>query len=161
MSWTKRQLCEEAFAELALAGYSFDLQPEEMQRALRRLDSMMATWDAKGIRVGYRLPASPDASDPDEDSGLPDTAAETVYLHLALRLAPGEGKQISQDTRRAARDGYEALLFEAARPRQQQFPHTMPLGAGNKPGLTGRTFMPAPDTNPLQVADGGSLDLQE
>ena len=42
--WTKTLLIEEAFGELALAGYVYDLRPEEMQAAGRRLETMMATW---------------------------------------------------------------------------------------------------------------------
>jgi hypothetical protein len=30
MGWTKRALVTEAFGELALAGYDFDLSPEEL-----------------------------------------------------------------------------------------------------------------------------------
>jgi hypothetical protein len=102
MGWTKRQLIDEAFSELSLQGYEFDITPEEQQTALRRLDTMLATWDGLGIRVGYLLPSSPDDSDPDSDSGLPDYAVETVYLHLAMRIAAGFGKQLSADTKRSA-----------------------------------------------------------
>jgi hypothetical protein len=63
MSWTKRQLIEQAFAELALAGYDFDLSPEEMQGALVRLDSMIATWTSRGVRLSYAMPANPSDSD--------------------------------------------------------------------------------------------------
>lgn len=163
MGWTKDQLIAEAYAELGLASYEFDITPEEKQTALRRLDTMMATWEAKGIRVGYLIPASPDASSLDTDSGLPDAAVETVYLNLALRLAPGKGKQVSVQSARSARDGYDALLFNAARPLQQQLPATMPRGAGNKPWRSGggQPFMPTPSTDPLQVEPGGDLDILE
>ena len=160
--WTKRQLVEEAYAELALAGYVFDLQPEELQRGLRRLDAMMATWDGKSIRIGYRMPATPDDSDLDDESGIPDSAAETVFLNLAIRLAPGGGKQISTDTRMSARQGYDTLLYAAARPQEQQFPNTLPYGAGNKPWRTvDRPFFPVPDDSPLQISQGGDLDILE
>ena len=59
MSWTKREIVEEAYGELALAGYVFDLDPEEEQAALRKLDTMMAVWDARGVRLGYPLASSP------------------------------------------------------------------------------------------------------
>jgi len=52
---SKRQLIDAAFEELALAGYTFDIDPDEQLSALRRLDSMMATWGGPGIgiRIGY------------------------------------------------------------------------------------------------------------
>lgn len=160
MGWTKRQLIDEAFAELALAGYSFDITPEEQQTALRRLDTMLATWEAKGVRVGYAFPTSPEDSSLDAQSGLPDGAVETVFLHLALRIATGFGKQLSSATRKAASDGYDALLWAAARPIEQQLPNTMPRGAGNKPWRTvNQPFFPRPDENPLQIAQGGDLTI--
>ena len=162
MSWTKRELISEAFAELGLAESNFDLQPEELQTALRRLDTMMAQWDGKGISIGYALPANPSDSDLDQPSGLPDGALETVYLNLALRIAPGFGKAVSVDTRRNAGAGYERLLIEAAQPRQPQQPNTMPRGAGNKPWRPlSNPFFPKPEANPLQTTQGGDLDILE
>lgn len=161
MSWTKRELVNEAFSELGL-GDNFDITPEEVQTALRRMDSMMAVWDAKGIRVGYALPANPNDSDPDQDSGLPDAATEPVYLNLALRLAPGFGKVVSVDTRRNARDGYDRLQIEAAQPLPPQQPNTMPRGAGNKPWRPlSNPFFPSPTYDPLQVTSGGDLNVTE
>lgn len=160
--WTKRQIIEEAYSELALAGYVFDLSPEEMQTGLRRLDTLMATWEARGVRVGYLFPSGPTASDLDHASGLPDSAVETVYLHLAIRLAPGNGKQIGPDTRKAARDGYDALLWRAAQPIPQQLPDTLPAGAGNKTWRdVNSPFFPTPDQNPLRINSGGDLDILE
>lgn len=158
--WTKRQLITEAYGELALAGYEVDITPEEQQTALRRMDAMMATWEGNGVRVGYAFPANPDDSDLDQPSGLPDMAHEAVFLTLAIRLAPGNGKQISPDTRKAARQGYLRLLRQAAQPSQQQLPSTLPRGAGNKGWTMGRQpFFPAPSNDPLQLSQGGDLNI--
>lgn len=160
MGWTKRQLIDEAFAELAIASYVFDLDPEEQQTALRRLDTMMASWDGRGIHVGYALPSGPSGSDLDDESGIPDSAAETVYLNLAIRLAPGFGKLVKPETKKSARDGYDQLLWASVYPQQQQLPHTMPRGAGNKTWrTTADPFFSVPDTDPLQITQGGDLDI--
>jgi hypothetical protein len=160
MGWTKRELIDEAFGELALQGYEFDITPDEQQTALRRLDTMLATWEAKGVRVGYAFPSSPDDSDLDTPSGLPDSAVETVYLNLAIRLASGFGKQISSDTRRAAREGYDTLLWAAAQPIEQQLPSTMPRGAGNRIWRNSqRPYFPPPDDDPLGLTPGGDLSI--
>jgi hypothetical protein len=160
--WTKRALISEAFAELGLAASDFDIQPEEIQTALRRLDAMMATWDAKGIRLGYALPANPADSDPDQDSGIPDTAAETVYLNLAMRIAPSFGKVVSVDTRRNAGAGYDRLQIATAQPLPPQQRETMPRGAGNKTWRPlSSPFFPTPSTDPLQVTPGGDLNILE
>lgn len=158
MAWTKQQLIEEAFTELGMAPSVFDLDPEELQTGLRRLDGMMATWEANGIRCGYALPSGPDASDLDDASGIPDTAAEAVYCSLAIRLAPWKGKVVRSETRAAAAEGYAALERAAAQPGQQQL-RSIPAGAGNRGRY--RQFTPAPDTSPLTVNDAGNLDMQE
>lgn len=154
MSWTKRELVEGAFAEIGLPVTTFNVGPDQLQRALSRLDAMMGTWDGKGIRLGYAMSSSADGDDLDDESGIPDTAYETVICNLAIRIAPGRGKQVSPDTRNTARLGYEGLLARATYPPQQQLPSTLPVGAGNKPWRYNQPFMPHP-TDPL-VAEKGS-----
>lgn len=155
MGWTKEQFVRQAYAELALADYDFDLQPEEVQDGLRRLDSMMATWNGKGIRLAYPVSPNPDDIDGDQDSNVPDAAREAVYSNLAIRLAPGKGKQLSQDTRNTAKEGYDMLISRAAMPNQIQFPQTMPRGSGNKPWRNiNDQFMPRPCDGILAGDDG-------
>lgn len=157
--WTKKQLIEQAYDELALAGYVFDLTPEELQAALRQMDSMLATWEGKGLRLGYVLPATPDASNIDGPSGLPDSANEAVYMNLAVRRASGMGKTVNVATMRAAREGYASLLVPLANPRKQQLPSTLPMGAGNRSGYGfRRTFFPTPTVDPLPVDSAGDLE---
>ncbi len=158
MGWTKRQIVAEAYAELSLPGYDFDIAPDESQTALRRLDALMATWEQRGIRIGYLFPASINASDLDDDSGLPDGAVEAAYLNLAIRLASTIGKGLTLDTKKAARDAFDALLKDAAKPIEQQLPGTLPRGAGNKPWRTTRqNFFPTPQDPTLGVDAGGNL----
>lgn len=160
MSWTKRQLISEAFAELGLAGHEFDITPEEQQTALRRLDTMMAAWEVRGVRIGYAFPSSPDDSDPDTDSGLPDYAVEAAYRKLSISLAPSFGKQVSSDTKRAANDAYDVLLWSAAQPIEQQQPSTMPRGAGSRiASAAQQPFFPTPSNSPLAISQGGDLDI--
>jgi hypothetical protein len=159
MSWSKAELIQEAYNELALAGYEFDLTPEEMQAGLRRLDTMLATWNGKGIHLGYPLPSSPGTSALDQDSNLPDWAVEAVYLNLAIRMAPGNGKLIAQDTRTSARSGYDLLLSRAAMPPEQQFKPLMPAGAGNRwRRMAQEPFLPVPQ-DPLTSGDGDEIEL--
>ena len=149
--WTKGQIIDDMYAELSLAGYVFDLDAEEVQNALRRLDMMMATWDTKGLRLGYML-SSNEESDIGQDSGLPDGAIEAVVLNLALRIAPGKGKVLSQQTRALAKQALDALMSVAAMPSPQQLQGTLPRGAGNRRAYR-NNFFRNPVT-PLTVADG-------
>lgn len=132
MGWTKRQFVEQAFDEIGLAGYTFDLQPEQLQSALRRLDTMMATWNAKGIRLAYPLPSSPQDSDLDQKTEVPDSAYEAIYTNLAIRIAPSFGKQVAIEVKTTAKQAYDVLLQRAAAPIEMRLPSTMPVGAGHK-----------------------------
>jgi hypothetical protein len=155
MSWTKKQLIDQAFSEIGF-GPDFNVTADECENALRRLDSMMAEWNGKGIRVSYALPGGVDESNIDDDSGLPDVANEAVFMNLAIRLAPGYGKQLSQDTRITAKQGYNTLLSRAVFPTPQPMPSTMPRGAGNRPWQygNGNPFYP----EPAIVIDAGADD---
>lgn len=154
MAWTKLQLVTAALDEIGVS----DPDPGQLSKALQRLDALMATWEANGIGIGYALPPDPSASSVNDPSGIPDTAAETVFCSLAIRLAPSYGKTVSAETRQAARQGYDALLLAAAQPQEMQYGAQMPMGAGNKAWRgTGRPFYPQPDTSPLDTAQGGDL----
>ena len=158
MSYTKRQFVEEAFAELGMANYTFDLQPQQLDTALRRLDAMMATWNAKGIRLGYPLPSSPQDSDLDTETQVPDSANEAIVANLAIRIAPQYGKPVQIDTRTTAKLGYDTLLARATFPLEQQFPRTLPLGAGQKPWRYDTPFMPGP-VDPVLAGPDGPIEL--
>lgn len=133
MGYSKRQFVTAAFDEIGLASYVFDLQPEQLQSALNRLDAMMAEWNGKGIRLGYPLPGSPQYSDLDEPSEVPDSANEAIYTNLAIKIAPSYGKQVMMETKISAKAAYNTLLSRATLPNEMQLPGTMPAGAGNKP----------------------------
>lgn len=139
---TKRQFVNQAFEEIGLASYVYDLTPEQLNSAVTKLDSMMATWNAKGIRLGYPLVSDPDQSDIESDTFVPDSAFEAITTNLAIRLAPSYGKTVSQDTKAIAKDAFNTLLSRAAVPPEMQLPDAMPLGAGNR--LDANPFTPPP-----------------
>lgn len=157
MGWTKRQLIEQAYDEIGYAASAFDLDGDILQRALYKLDAMMATWDKKGIQLGYPLTLSPEDSDLDTDTELPFTANEAVYLNLAIRVAASIGKVASNETKAAARIAYRALLNDAAMPNEMQLPRDMPRGAGNKPWIDDNEFLDTPDTSPVRLGDNDQL----
>lgn len=144
MGYSKRQFVEGAYTEIGIASYTFDLTPEDLEGAMRRLDSMMAEWNAKGIRLGYPIPGSPENSDLDEPSQVPDSANEAIITNLAIRLAPQIGKTVSNETKVTAKGAYNTLLSIACYPPEMQFPGTTPAGAGNKPRRTSGVFLPQP-----------------
>lgn len=159
MGYTKRQYIEQAFSEIGLAGYTFDLSPEQLQTALRQLDSMMAAWNAKGIRIGWPMPSSPQGDDLDDETNVTDFANEAIYQGLAVRIAPGFGKTIPQTTSFLAKQAYDQLLAMAAAPMQRQLPSTMPSGAGNKPWRTYDSPFIRPPEDPLLAGPDGPIEF--
>jgi hypothetical protein len=160
MGYTKRQFVEGAYEELGITSYDFDLQSEDLESAMRRLDSMMAEWNAKGIRLSYPLPGSPLDGDLSEPSQVPDSANEAIITNLGIRLAPQLGKTVAIETKATAKAGYNTLLARASYPPKMQFPSTMPRGAGNKPRFTSSTFMPTPVEN-IDAGADSSLSFDE
>jgi hypothetical protein len=159
MGYTKRQFISAAFEEIGLASYVFDLAPEQLQSALRRLDAMIAAWNALGIRLGYPLPSSPQDSDLDEHTNVPDSSNEAIYTNLAIKLAPSYGKQVMPETKATAKESYNTLLSLAAMPMQQQLPRSMPSGAGNKPWRNSETPFLRKPTDHLLVGQDSKLEF--
>lgn len=153
MGYSKRQYVEAAFEEIGMANYVFDLQPEQRESAMRRLDAMMAEWNAKGIRLGYPMPSSPQQSDLDEQTYVPDSANQAIITNLAMRIAPSYGKQVMAGTMATAKSSYNTILSKATFPTEKQFPDTLPSGAGNKPWMYD-VFLPGPEEQVLVGQDG-------
>jgi hypothetical protein len=159
MGYSKRQFVSAAFEEIGLASYAFDLQPQQSESALRRLDAMLASWNALGIRLGYPLPSSPEFSDIDAESEVPDSANEAIITNLAVKLAPSYGKQVMPETKATARETYNTLISQAVLPMEQQLPVTMPAGAGNKPWRVYDNPFLRPPVDPILAGQDGQIEF--
>lgn len=133
MSWTKRQIIEQAYEELGLAAMFYDLQPEQLESARRKLDTLVAGWSSKNIQIGYPLPSEANSSDLDQQTNVPDYAVPALYLNLAIKIAPSFGKTVFPETKQAADSAYRDLLrMSMVNPPQMKYSHGLPSGAGNK-----------------------------
>lgn len=160
MGWTKRQLVQQAFEELGLASYFFDLNPEQIESAMRRMDAMIAGWNANGVRINYTLPASPQDSDLDSDSGVPDFANEAIYLGLSVRLGPSLGKQVSQETKMFADMAYNNMANQVVTPvHERQLPREMPRGQGTKPWRNFNNPFVIPPQDEVDAGPDGPIDF--
>jgi len=126
MSYTKRQLINDAYEELGLANYVYDLQAEQLQSALRRLEGMMAEWEDK-MTLSY-----PFGSNIDEDTLLAENTTTAIVTNLAIRLAPTVGRVITPATKSAAKSSY-ATLYGAYSTIPQMQKRPVNSGAGQKP----------------------------
>lgn len=151
MSYTKGELVSMALEEIGIAEYEFDISPEQRQSGIRRLDAMMAKWNAKGILLSYPISKEADSL-PTDDSNIPDWAWEAVATNLAIAIAPSYGKQVSMGTMTNAKDGYATLCRVFASPKEMQYP-TMPKGAGHK--NRGWPWTDAPADQNLEAVDEG------
>lgn len=159
MGWTKRDLINKAFRSVGLSAYVFDLSADQILDAMSDMDSMLATWNAKGIYLGYPLSSTPTSGDPDQDANLPDWAIEAVTLNLGIRIAPAFGKVVSPDLKTSAKLAFDGLMSRAAMPMEMQLTN-LPSGAGNKG--TSMPFLSPPDTGPLYYDSGnGQMTLGE
>lgn len=149
MSYTKGELVSMALEEIGIAEYEFDISPEQRQSAIRRLDSMIAEWNARGITLSFPI-SKIENSGPDDDSNVPDWAWEAILSNLAIRIAPSYGKQVSIETKATAKHAYTTLCGVFSKPVEMQFP-SMPKGAGYK--TTEFRFSPEPEPNVLKQVD--------
>jgi len=153
MSYTKREFIEEAYAEIGMADYVFDLEIGDLNAAGRRLDAMMAEWNGKGIRLGYPIATTPSTIDIDVDAGVPDSAYEAIITNLAMRLAPGVGKTLNPATKMTARNALNVLYSRATFPPEMRLP-SMPAGAGAKAIYSSEEFTSPPEDQ-LQIGSDG------
>lgn len=161
MSYTKRQFITAAFTEIGLSSYAFDAEPQAFEEALKRLDSMIADWAIKGLRVGFPLASSPEFSELDAETGCPMHANEAVITNLAIKIAPSYGKMLARETKVAAKDSLNNLYRYAGvtSPVQKAFPSTMPKGAGHKSWRQNQNPFFVKEADIPAAGSDGPLDL--
>lgn len=145
--YTKREVIQQAYAELGIASYEFDISPEEMQAGLRLLDLQMAEWNIHGIRISYQ--AGDDIAD---QAGVPDWAVNALYLALAIRLAPSFGKTPSTETKAAKAAAYRALMAKMVIPQA-----VVPAGYG---GAGYRSPALRAGASLIETGPDGTLDIE-
>jgi len=157
MSWTKRDIVRQAYEDIGVASYAFDISPEMETAAVRRLDAMMAQWDAKGVRLGYPVSNTADGSSVDQDTNLPSWAVEATSSNLAIRIAGTIGKQITPVLSKVAHEGWLQVVAQCSKPRERRL-DIMPAGAGNKTIQSQYFIIPKADDK-LQSSGDGTLEL--
>lgn len=132
MGWTNRQIIKDAFAESGDSDYYYDIEPEDLQKALRKLVVIMAALDDDGIRFGYPLLSSPEDGDLDQETNIPDFAISCVLPMLALSLCSMMGREPSRELKKEAKSGKNRLYRKYVKIEQMEMPASVPLGAGYK-----------------------------
>lgn len=146
---TKRQIIEMAYEECSLAGYEFDVTPEEIFTGLRRLDAMMAQWTAEGMGLNYNAPAIFGGGDLEDYTGIPDAAINGVAITLAKAVAPYMGKAMSAESRSRLAFAMDTIraMTAAARMRTVPYKYGTIRGAGQKIWNYPSPFLPTAANN--------------
>jgi hypothetical protein len=104
------------------------------------------------------MPSSPQDSDLDTETNVPDSAWEAIITNLAIRIAPGYGKSVAPDTKVSAKGAYNVSCFNVRHSRlSNSFLSTMPLGQGNKPWRWDNPYVRIP-YDPVNAGPDGPLD---
>jgi hypothetical protein len=129
---TKRLVIDMAYDEVRLAVPEFQINPNELNTVLTKLDMLMDEWAASGIYLGYNAPTTPGDGDLDDEIGIPNAALHAVALYLALRVSPAFGKSLSAETKAAMMLAMSNLRGMTAHVPNMRLPRTTPLGQGNR-----------------------------
>ncbi len=129
---TKRLVINMAYDEVRMAVPEFQVNPNELNTALLKLDILMAEWAVSGIYLGYNQPTIPGDGDLDDAIGIPNATLHSVALYLALRISPAFGKSLSKETSGALVQAMSNLRAMSARIPNMRYPRTTPLGQGNR-----------------------------
>jgi hypothetical protein len=149
MQWTKEDVIRQAFSEIG-KGSDFDIQADDLQIGLRKLDAMMAEWGgALGIRVGFS--GGNGKGDLAVDTAVPDWAYRALYLNLALNLCPDYGKTPSPITILNAKSSLASVRVRTVQPIPRRI--TGYAGSGNYGGS-----LPAIETD-LAVGSDNTFNL--
>ena len=90
-----------AFDEIGLSDYIYNLEPDQLATANKKIDAMVSAWS---IAHQFPYPIGTEYNDPTD---IQMNIVEIVYLNAAVRLAPSFGKQASTDTKNAAKRSLE------------------------------------------------------
>jgi hypothetical protein len=153
MSYSKRQFVEKAYEKIGVAKYSFDISPEMLNAAVEDLDAMMGEWNGRGIRLGYPMPGSPEDTDLDAPTAVPNWAWSAVYLNLALQISDSIGKAVSPETKTNAYRAYNTVMGRSLTIPQVQMPSSMPSGAGNRWRAPGWNFVVPPQNQSVPTPE--------
>ena len=118
------------YEECGRAGYDFDRLPSEDASTLRKMDAVMSQLLSQGVAVNYNFPAVFGQGKPSDAMGVPDSVLDTIAMMVALRVAPGMGKTMSVESRKALAEGKAFLFAETSKLPDMLLPKTTASGSG-------------------------------
>lgn len=130
---TKGEVINNAYSQLRISGLTAEPQPNEIAKALKRLESMMAEYDGRNICLDYNFQETPTL---DASTGVDIQFDQMMETNLAVRLVPDFGKKISQDDSLVllGKQASQSLSNASARSaivNRAIYPRRQAIGSGN------------------------------
>ncbi len=135
---TKRDLIGQAYTECAINGWEYDIQPEELDKALTRLDMLASELTGRGIDISYNAPYAIGQGSLNDELGCPDQAFFGLAVLLAQRLCPTMGKTMGAESKMTLTAAMKAVRSAASSLVPSMIlARGTPLGSGNRswPGM--------------------------
>jgi hypothetical protein len=111
-----------------VVGVGEPVEPEHSEFALRKLNALLADWEADGVNLQY-YPQTMDELG--AQCPIPDDAVLAVTYYLAFALAPSYGKQVDPKMLALGAQYYARLTRESVLAKMQPASLTnLPVGEG-------------------------------
>lgn len=124
----KVELINAAFSRCRISGLTAIPEPSDLALALRRLENMVAAWEANNICTGYNFEDEPDLNSVHNVERKHWDAFETS---LAMRILADFGKSPHPTLVKDARGAHAILLSSTSVTDQVPYPSRHPVGSGN------------------------------
>ena len=154
---TKGEIVENAFTEIGMASYVYQLQAEDIAFGLQLLEYVILFLDSEGIELNWPLADDPFKVDPQEQVNLPPYSISGVTAQLAIDLCSGYGKSPNPATVMRAARGFNSMISVGAMPGRIALNHAVPLGSGNKYWRMYRTFVHADRPRRIDITPNGNI----
>lgn len=125
---TKGYIIDEAYNLLAINGLTTTPTPEEIDRAMNRLEDMMHELHSRNICSSYVFEDYPD---PNTESGIHPAFTNAAATNVAVRILSSYGRPLTEDLMLQARQSMSNWSARSARVNPINHPSRQPRGSGN------------------------------
>lgn len=135
---TKIDLVNDCFSALLRTGVTTQATPDEQEKALFKLEDMMAELESRNMMTGFNFEEIPQ---PDSPSGLENWMNLAISEALAVRIwTDFSPEAVNPRLEVAARQSMSNLCARLAQVAAVNYAGRMPLGSGNQPWQQYRKF---------------------
>jgi hypothetical protein len=151
-------IIKDSLTEITVLGAEAPVEPTDAQSAIRYLNRLMASLDAKGIDLGYT-----EVSSFGDEITVPAGANEGMVFLLATRLWTqySDGEPLPSSLVASAVSGLKAMTALAVTVGASEYPGTLPIGSGNEGNTIGASHFYEDLQDDILAESTGSIGLEE